>query len=340
MNLQQYFDRVVVINLKRRPDRLARLKQSLQQCQWPFQEPEIFEAVDGRVYPPPPGWRSGPGAWGCKMSHQTVLGQAVADGVKTLLVMEDDVCFTDNFREDVAKFLSAVPEDWDQLMIGGQHLIPAGKPKLVKPGVLQCTSCERMHCYGIRGKFMQRFYERLQGGGKFNGSVHCDWILGRDPDMQPAHKVYAPQFFLAGQEGGASNIFDMMVPRRIWNPPGPELPVINLHAPAPVAAALSVRGFCTGSQIGPPGDSHYEKLCEIFRATRDNPSERVEKLRGWIKMMQWEVAADPSFVCTVWHPEATAELVKAASLWSVHEITAESIEEALVQLPTELENLR
>jgi hypothetical protein len=77
-------------------------------------------------------------------------------------------------------------------------------------------------------------------------------------------------------------------------------------------------------------------LRQFFRETDDNPSARLERLREWIKFMQWELAADPGFVCTVWHPEATPELVKAASLWPVYEITANSVEDAIKQLPLKL----
>ena len=58
MNLKNYFDRVVVVNLKRRPDRLACLKTALRDCSWPFQQPIVFDAVDGNVVPCPHGWLS------------------------------------------------------------------------------------------------------------------------------------------------------------------------------------------------------------------------------------------------------------------------------------------
>ena len=91
MNLKRYFDRVVLINLKRRPDRLARARMELSRGQWPFKQPEIFEAVDGLIATPPPHWQAGPGAWGCLQSHYQILRRAIKDGVNRLLVLEDDV---------------------------------------------------------------------------------------------------------------------------------------------------------------------------------------------------------------------------------------------------------
>jgi len=340
MNLKKHFDRVVLINLKRRPDRLARVKAALKECRWPFKQPEIFEAVDGLISPPPAGWRASPGAWGCLQSHRQILSRAIADGVKNILVLEDDACFAENFREDVEAFLAAVPEDWDQLMLGGQHLNHHGAPTKVKEGVVRCTDCERTHGYAIRGEFMRQLCARWLGGGKFNGNEHCDKIMGRDPEMQLAHKVYAPEFFLIGQDRDEkSDIFGAALPRKFWNPPAPDKCVINLHAPAQVVAALRPYGFCTGDGLNPRDDLRV-KLSRVFAATRGNPPARKKALRDWIKTVQWELAAEPSMICTVWHPQATAKLVRAASLWPVYEITASTVEGALKQLPPKLRWMR
>jgi len=334
-DLKGYFDRVVLINLKRRPDRLAQVTKALRECQWPFKQPEIFEAVDGLDLPPPSGWKRGLGAWGCLKSHQQVMRKAIADGVKSLLILEDDVCFADDFRMDVEKFLRRVPADWDQLMLGGQHFAKYhGKPKLVKPGVYRCPDCERRHCYATRREFMVKLCKRWQGGGKFKGNANGDHIMGRDPEMQLAHKVYAPQFFLAGQEANQSDISGTLLPRKFWNPPGPGLSVINLHAPRSVAAALLGHGFYTGYFV--PGETLGSKLEKVFNETENDPAVREQKLRSWIKLMQWEICGDANFVCTVWHPEATPKLVKAASLWTVYEVHAKGVRDALKQLPRKL----
>ncbi len=334
-DLEGYFDRVVLINLKRRPDRLARVTQVLRQCQWPFKSPELFEAVDGLASPPPAGWKRGAGAWGCLKSHQLVMRKAISEGVDSLLILEDDVCFTDDFRMEVERFLRRVPADWDQLMLGGQHLIKYhGKPTLVKPGVYRCTDCERRHCYATRKGFMAKLCERWQGGGRFAGNANGDHIMGRDPEMQLAHKVYAPEFFLAGQDANQSDISHALLPRKFWNPPPPNLSVINLHAPRSVATALLGHGFYTGYFV--PGETLGYRLEKVFAETKNDPAARGKKLHAWIKLAQWEICGDPNFICTVWHPEATPELVKAASLWTVYEIRAESVEAAIKQLPRQL----
>ncbi|HVU85661.1 MAG TPA: glycosyltransferase family 25 protein, partial [Puia sp.] len=287
MSLKQYFDRVVVINLKRRPDRLERLHEALKKCDWPFKRPQVFHAIDGHTIPVPRKFKSGPGAWGCNCSHRMVMEEAISDGVENLLILEDDVCFVKKFRQEVEKFLQSVPEDWDGLMIGGQHLNKAGPPVLVKPGVYRCVDCERCHCYALRGKYLRKLCRRLKGGGKFDGTIYNDLIMGKDPELQIAHKVYAPQYFLAGQDRTQSDISGMVMPRKFWNPPGPNLPVINLHAPQPLVAVLREHGWFTGHQRDHKSDIDLD-LIKIFRAGRAHPARLRIDLREWIKSNQWE----------------------------------------------------
>jgi len=331
MDLSNYFDRVIVINLKRRPDRLVSFNASMQECNWPFRPPVVFAAIDGRIVPSPEGWQSGVGAWGCLRSHQRVLEEAMMEGIEKLLVLEDDVCFTSDFVSNVSAFLSSVPEDWDQLMFGGQHCNFHGVPVLKCPGVYRCSDCERTHCYAIRGKFLKRLYQRWVGGGKFNGKVHCDWIMGRDPELQFTHNVYAPERFLVGQERGKSDIVGGLQAKRFWNPPARDLPIIVLRSPRSVVDELRQYGLHTGFRRDAETGLDMG-LLKIFSETANTPTERIQRLGKWIEEIQWEVASDPYLICTVWHPEAHLHLVEMAAQRPVCRIAVSKVEDALLQL--------
>ena len=123
MNLKNYFDRVVVISLRRRSDRLKRMQARMREVGWPFATPEVFDAIDGGsgTVPCPKRWISGGGAYGCQQSHIQVLQRALMDKVESILVLEDDCEFRPTFKKDVQKFVGSVPSDWEALMIGGQH---------------------------------------------------------------------------------------------------------------------------------------------------------------------------------------------------------------------------
>jgi len=183
---------------------------------------------------------------------------------------------------------------------------------------------------------MRKLKNRWLCGGVFDGTNHCDWIMSRDPEMQAAHKVYAPSYFLVGQDRqDNSDIMGTGQPRRLWNPPPSNLRVVNLHAPARVASALRHYGFCTGDGLHSRGD-FGKKLVKLFKDTEGNLLMRAELLRNWIVLLQWELASEPLLTCTVWHPQATPELVRAASHWPVCEVRALTVKQALKQLPPKL----
>jgi len=335
MNFELYFDRVVVINLKKRTDRLAKFYQTLKRCDWPFRQPEVFVAVDERSISVPEKFINMRSALACTCSHQQVMEQAISDKVKSLLILEDDVCFKDDFHIRIKRFLKTVPADWDGLMIGGQHVCKTGKATLIKSGVVRCMDCERCHCYALRGSYLRKLCQRLKSRGNFHGQICNDIIMGRDPALQMAHNVYAPKLFLAGQERSWSDISKTVFPRRFWNPPSPKLSVINLHGTQPLVAALREHGWYTGHKRDLKNDLDVG-LQNVFRKTKIGSMNRINALRKWIIRVQWEVGDDPDFVCTVWHPQALSKLVKAASPWAVYEVNAQTVHEALQQIPEKL----
>jgi hypothetical protein len=194
INLSETFDRVVVINLARRPERLARFWQLLGQ--WPFKTPQRFEAVDGEAVGVPPGWDKGPGAWGCLVSHRSVLESAINDGVRSLLVLEDDAYPVANIASLSARFLESVPNDWDGLMFGAEFLLP---PQIISPGVVRCVAANRSHAYAVRGPLMQVLLHFWQN----TTNDHCDIVIS---SLMRQFKFYAPDPLLIGQDAGRSDV--------------------------------------------------------------------------------------------------------------------------------------
>jgi Glycosyltransferase family 25 (LPS biosynthesis protein) len=205
-NITETFDRVVLINLARRHERLQRFWQLLGN--WPFKTPRRFEAVDGHAMVVPAGWDKGPGAWGCLLSHRSVFESAINDGVSSLLVLEDDAYPVQNFSLLSQKFLASVPDDWDGLMFGAEHMLP---PQTISPGIVRCVAANRSHAYAVRGRFMSVLLQFWQN----TANDHCDIVIS---SLMRHFKLYAPDPFLIGQDGGPSDVTGRKEPLRFLSP--------------------------------------------------------------------------------------------------------------------------
>lgn len=162
------FDHVVCINLDRRPERWERFRK-----QWPLRSlgPTRYSAVDSRLAKPPPWFPEvcpDPGAWGCLRTHVRIWEDALSGGWDSVLVFEDDAILRDDFTAKFSEFMNAVPSDWEQIYLGGQHLFveeSAGKqrhngsppPQAIddKQIVVRCFRVNRTHAYAMRPSMMR-----------------------------------------------------------------------------------------------------------------------------------------------------------------------------------------
>jgi hypothetical protein len=320
MDLKNYFDAVYLINLRRRPDRLAAVKKEMAEKGWPFEEPTVFEAIDATIVPTPLGWREGGGAYGCRQSHCQLLEKALHAGHKTFLVLEDDICMRSTFLQDIERFLRDVPDDWQLLMLGGQNIQAS---RSVKPGVHRSVNTQRTHALGWKnGRMLRDVYSQWMST---NSAVHIDWQLG---PMCGRYPVYQPDPFIFGQAQSQSDICGRLNPTKFWAPPTGQEWVVLLKVSQEVVAGLREYGLHTGYDRDPVSDID-RGLIEVFKAR--NVEARLKK---WIVDLQWEVASEEGMVLGVWHPEATVEMVRRCWAGPVVEIAADTVEEALEKLPS------
>lgn len=206
------FARVVVIGLRRRPERLAAFLGDLRAIEggWPFAPAQVFDAYDGDRVPAPDGQQEGPHVAACLASHTAVLRRAISDGIGSVLVLEDDATFRPTFRDDVERFLAAVPDDWNGLWLGNENL--GGYGVVVPDLVIAPHQAHRMHAYALRGRGLIDGYRCLASAV----TGHADHVLG-EFFRQGDYRIYASfPPALVGQRAGFSDLMRASHPDRFW----------------------------------------------------------------------------------------------------------------------------
>lgn len=220
-NLTDWFDKVFVINCAHRPDRKEQVLAHLEATGMAdIAKVIVYQAIVGDWVSNPSDWNSGRGAWGCLRSHQRLCEDVMhirddRDQLLTqnYLVLEDDVFFLDNALEELNKFMVALPTEWDQIYLGGQH---RQDPLAWSPGVVIGRSVNRTHAYALNAKNYQAFYRHISYASDYRGTnKHIDHQL------ELAHRrtdwaVYCPEKWICGQEAGTSNISGKVLERMTW----------------------------------------------------------------------------------------------------------------------------
>lgn len=250
--LRRYFDRVVMLTLEGREGRCDRALAGMAEVGLDAGQVRIEKGWNGEELPAPAWWRAGNGAWGCLMSHHRALADAYRHGVKRLLVLEDDCCFQADAVRMLEEFLPAVPEGWGQLYLGGVH---QARPQelLGRPEVFRGLSVNRTHAYAVARGWIPRVLAHIMHAPDYMGApfpAHLDHQLERAHQRED-WPVYAPTWWVCGQEENDSDINGRHHPRKWWQWASLEavraLPVIELEGdgtPAEEAGIDAERIHC------------------------------------------------------------------------------------------------
>lgn len=151
MRINDYFSKVILINLDRRKDRLEKISTQLDNLGITF---ERFSAIDGKELD------INPIAAGT-MSHQKVLE---TNPESRILVLEDDAEFVDGFNEKFAEAIQHLPSDTDIFYLGA--LLPKHTGKVENIGNkywFKQVMSTGSHAYSIHPAKVKYFAEKLKG---------------------------------------------------------------------------------------------------------------------------------------------------------------------------------
>jgi hypothetical protein len=132
MRVFDYFDKVYLINLDKRPDRLENFKKEVEKFN--LGEFERISAVDGSLLDTS-RYNSGllSGELGLLLTNRLIFEDAIKNNYNKILIVEDDCCFRDEIK-NFNELITYLPEDWDMFYMGGNHIRPPVKinEKIVK----------------------------------------------------------------------------------------------------------------------------------------------------------------------------------------------------------------
>lgn len=164
MKINQYFDKVYLLNLHKRADRLKKSTDKLQNVNIEF---EKFGATDGSVMNQI--WKSfntnnkyftNPNYLGCAISHLSIYQDALTKGYSNILIIEDDICIHQDIDKIFGQSIKKIT-DWELLYLG---FIPLSDDMqqwnynifdIIQPGIAQAKNFWGLYGYGISKKLMQ-----------------------------------------------------------------------------------------------------------------------------------------------------------------------------------------
>ena len=194
----KFFEQAYVISL---PDRRERLDAFLRDCPKSIRSMgiEVWWGVTG-VHPPE--WANpGIGAWGAFRAHFQILEHAMQRGLESVLILEDDACFVEDFDLKLESFIGSLPS-WQQVYLGGQllHHIQF-PPAKIHDNCYAPHNVNRAHAYAIHKSGYQAVYNQMM---KPFDDVF-DHQFGRLHETG-TFKVFCPHHWMAGQRSGESDI--------------------------------------------------------------------------------------------------------------------------------------
>lgn len=148
----QALDRLVIVNLDRRADRLRQIRHELAQLNVPEEKIVRLAACDAED-----------GQWGRRQSHLQALQMAQQQGWRNYLLLEDDAVILKqekhiNVLNSLLASLASFP--WQVLLLGGE--ICQGTVLKSLNGVIHARDCRKVCAYLVNGPYYSRLAQQMQ----------------------------------------------------------------------------------------------------------------------------------------------------------------------------------
>ena len=208
MRLLDHFERIYIVNLAERADRRRQMDAELA---------SFGLRADGRriryfraIRPEDAGEFPSLGARGCFMSHLAIVGEALADGLSSVLVLEDDLGFSPLLCEVPPAMVDRLRAGrWDFAYLG--HVATSSesaRPAWQETALPLATT----HFYALNGPVIGRVHEHLQAclrrppGHPLGSPMHVDGAYSVFRMHHPEVVTLIATPSLGGQRSSRSDI--------------------------------------------------------------------------------------------------------------------------------------
>jgi glycosyltransferase involved in cell wall biosynthesis/GR25 family glycosyltransferase involved in LPS biosynthesis len=225
---------VYVVNLARRPDRLAAFARQMDAAGVPFERVPGIDgaALDLSAYgPPPPDSR--PGNIGNRLAHTAILRRIAAGEQDPVLICEDDAAFAPAWPARLRRVLrEARSLEWDMLKLGGCYL--SGPPRMRTANLAEVEKSYCLHAYVVTRAGARKILEGMQDS----------WTpLDNQIADLPGLRTFLVVPSLANPDGRFES--DIVVGMAAPPPPPPDCP----HHGGPVPGMCPKWSLCTLKKV-------------------------------------------------------------------------------------------
>ena len=193
--MNQFFDKIYCINLDRRSDKWERCEAQYSNMNVEVQR---ISGVDGRDVHDVP-FPTRPGHYGCLMSHLKILEDAQSNNYGSILILEDDAAFSENYLEVLEKAMKDLPDDWNMFYLSANNV---GEKIPVTDSIYRATRLLTTHAYAINSNFYERLISEIH---KNKLTKNVDVIYA---NIMHESKVYLINPYISWQIEGYSDILN------------------------------------------------------------------------------------------------------------------------------------
>jgi GR25 family glycosyltransferase involved in LPS biosynthesis len=160
MCLNNLTSEIYVLNLKKRDDRLAHIERQLAKIN--CKGYNVIEAIDGYSVENPTNLKNG--MYGLILTYFKIYEQTKNINSESIIIIEDDCVFSNNFCTVFQGFIQEVPDDWKILYFGGNHNkhMGAEEPQKVSENVIKVHNTYTAHCIVIKKDLFFDFIDELK----------------------------------------------------------------------------------------------------------------------------------------------------------------------------------